>query len=69
MRILLTGATGYVGRCLLPELERRGHAVRCLARRPEKLAGKVGSNTTVIAGDASDPESLARACEIGRAHV
>ena len=63
MRILLTGATGYVGRCLLPELERRGHAVRCLARRPEKLAGKVGSNTTVIAGDASDPESLARACD------
>ncbi len=62
MNILLSGATGYVGRCLLPELERRGHAIRCLARRPEKLAGKVGPTTTVVAGDASDPEALARAC-------
>ncbi|NBT12122.1 MAG: NAD-dependent epimerase/dehydratase family protein [Planctomycetia bacterium] len=39
MHILLTGATGYVGGVLLPELERRGHRVRCLARRPHKLAG------------------------------
>lgn len=62
MQILLTGATGYVGRCLLPELERRGHAVRCLARRPEKLAGKVGPTTTVMAGDVTDPDDLARAC-------
>jgi uncharacterized protein YbjT (DUF2867 family) len=62
MQILLTGATGYVGRCLLPELERRGHAIRCLARRPEKLAGKVGPTTTIMAGDASNPEDLARAC-------
>ncbi len=62
MQILLTGATGYVGRCLLPELERRGHAVRCLARRPEKLAGKVGPTTTIMAGDATDPDDLAQAC-------
>lgn len=62
MQILLTGATGYVGRCLLPELERRGHLVRCLARRPEKLAGKVGPATTIMAGDATEPADLARAC-------
>ena len=62
MQILLTGATGYVGRCLLPELERRGHTIRCLARRPEKLAGKVGPTTTIVAGDASDPDDLTRAC-------
>ncbi|MFM8413801.1 MAG: NAD(P)H-binding protein, partial [Planctomycetota bacterium] len=63
MRILLTGATGYVGGVLLPELERRGHQVRCLARRPSKLAGKTGPHTEVMAGDASDPDDLARACE------
>jgi len=62
MHILLTGATGYVGGVLLTELERRGHSVRCLARRPEKLIGKTGPHTEVMAGDAADPEDLARAC-------
>jgi uncharacterized protein YbjT (DUF2867 family) len=62
MKILLTGATGYVGGVLLPELERRGHVVRCLARRPQKLVGRTGPTTEVIAGDASDPDALARAC-------
>ncbi|MFM8433876.1 MAG: NAD(P)H-binding protein, partial [Planctomycetia bacterium] len=62
MKILLTGATGYVGGVLLPELERRGHVVRCLARRPRKLEGRTGPNTEVMAGDASDPAALARAC-------
>jgi len=62
MNILLTGATGYVGGVLLPELERHGHVVRCLARRPHKLAGKIAAGTEVMAGDASDPDDLARAC-------
>ncbi len=63
MRILLTGATGYVGSVLLPEVERRGHAIRCLARRPAKLGGKTGPQTEVMPGDASDPVALARACD------
>ncbi len=62
MRILLTGATGYVGGVLLPELERRGHDVRCLVRRPEKLAGKAGSRTEIVTGDASATADLTRAC-------
>ena len=62
MHILLTGATGYVGGVLLAELERRGHSVRCLARRPAKLIGKTGPHTEVMAGDAADAEDLARAC-------
>lgn len=62
MHILLTGATGYVGGVLLPELEREGYRVRCLARRPGKLAGKTGPLTEVMTGDATDPDDLARAC-------
>jgi len=62
MRILLTGATGYVGGCLLDELERRGLALRCLVRRPEKLAGRTSPGTEIVQGDAADPADLARAC-------
>jgi len=62
MRILLTGATGYVGGCLLDELQRRGHTVVCLVRRPERLAGRTSATTELIQGDAANPADLARAC-------
>jgi nucleoside-diphosphate-sugar epimerase len=38
-RILLTGATGYVGGRLLQVLEREHHPVRCLTRRPSASCG------------------------------
>ena len=57
-RILLTGATGYVGGQLLPELERAERQVRCLARTPESLAGKTGADTEVVAGDVTDRASV-----------
>ena len=41
-RVLLTGASGYVGGRLLARLEKRVLPVRCLARRPEFLADRVG---------------------------
>lgn len=57
-RILLTGATGYVGGRLLAALEAAGQTVRCLARRPEYLRPRVGAGTEVVAGDVLDPASL-----------
>jgi uncharacterized protein YbjT (DUF2867 family) len=59
--VLLTGATGYVGGRLLPALEARGLSVRCLARRPEYLARRVGPATEVVAGDVRDRDALANA--------
>ena len=59
--ILLTGATGYVGGRLLAALEANGHRVRCLARRPEFLAGRVGEGTEVVPGDCLIPETLGAA--------
>jgi uncharacterized protein YbjT (DUF2867 family) len=59
-RILLTGATGYIGGRLLRSLEEGGHVVRCLARRPAKVA-TTRPTTEVVAGDCLDEASLGRA--------
>ncbi len=59
--ILLTGASGYVGGRLLVELEARGERVRCLSRRPDLLAPRVGPGTEVVGGDVLDPPSMAAA--------
>jgi uncharacterized protein YbjT (DUF2867 family) len=57
--VALAGATGYVGGRLLKALEAAGHPVRCLARRPEFLAGRVGGATTIVEGDCLDAATLA----------
>lgn len=56
--LLLTGATGYVGGRLLQALANNGYPVRCVARRPQALKGRVGANTEVVFGDCFKPETL-----------
>lgn len=60
-RILLTGATGYVGGRLLKLLEGRGYRIRCLARRPEFLQERVQAGTQIAQGDVLDAKSLHQA--------
>jgi uncharacterized protein YbjT (DUF2867 family) len=60
-RILIAGASGYVGGRLLKVLEARGETVRCLARKPEFLTSRVARSTEVVQGDVLDAESLERA--------
>jgi uncharacterized protein YbjT (DUF2867 family) len=56
MRILVTGATGRVGRLVVDELLRAGVAVRALTRRPDAAA--LPSGAEVVAGDLTIPASL-----------
>jgi uncharacterized protein YbjT (DUF2867 family) len=57
-RILIAGATGYVGSRLVPLLVEKGYYVRCLARNPEKLRNKNWRDIDIIQGDVLDPASL-----------
>ena len=40
MRVLVTGATGFIGRALIAALLRAGHAVVCAARHPPAATGE-----------------------------
>lgn len=50
--VCVTGATGYIGGRLVEPLLDAGHAVRCLARNPAKLARAPWRHRVeVVAGD------------------
>jgi uncharacterized protein YbjT (DUF2867 family) len=60
---LVTGATGYIGGRLVPELLDAGHRVRVLTRSPERLRDHPWADRVEIArADAGDPEGVAAAC-------
>ena len=61
MRVLLTGATGYVGGRLAPRLLDAGYRVRCVVRDPGKLANREWAthpNAEILPGDVADTEGL-----------
>jgi uncharacterized protein YbjT (DUF2867 family) len=65
MKILLTGATGYIGQRLLPVLAEAGHELVCLVRDARRFALPDSMPTTlhpqvrVVQGDLLKPNSLA----------
>jgi uncharacterized protein YbjT (DUF2867 family) len=65
MTVLVTGATGTVGRHLVAQLLEMGHAVRALTRNPEKA--HFPSEVEVVAGDLLDLHSVWQALEGVRA--
>jgi uncharacterized protein YbjT (DUF2867 family) len=57
MRVLVAGASGFVGGRLCPALEEAGHEVRAMTRHPERYRGA----GEPVLGDVHDAESLATA--------
>jgi uncharacterized protein YbjT (DUF2867 family) len=62
MRVLVTGASGFVGRRLCPALEAAGHDVRAMTRRPEKYDG-VGEPVKADVHDEASLTSAAAGCD------
>jgi uncharacterized protein YbjT (DUF2867 family) len=57
--ILVTGATGTIGRTLLELLTERGVPVRAMSRTPERIPAGIEA----VHGDYEDPDSLRKAVE------
>ncbi|MFF3195431.1 SDR family oxidoreductase [Streptomyces misionensis] len=59
---LVTGASGYLGGRLVPELLDAGYRVRCLVRTPRKLRDHPWADRVeIVRGDVTDAASVARA--------
>jgi NAD+-dependent farnesol dehydrogenase len=62
MRVLLTGATGFLGRRVAQSLAARGHELRVLARPTSRREG-LPETASVVSGDVTDAASVERASE------
>jgi len=63
MRVLVTGATGYIGGRLVSRLCKHNYQVRCFARAAERLRGRFDANVEIVEGDIADEAALSRALE------
>ena len=63
MKILITGATGFIGMKLVDILQTKGHEIFALCRNLEKAKAKLPDNCHVIIGDITDKKSLTGCCD------
>ena len=63
MKILVTGATGYVGGRLVPLLLERGHTVRTTTSDPDREQPWWGERVETVIMDALDEDQVVAACE------
>lgn len=61
MRVLVTGATGFVGRGIIPALLESGHSVRALARGVRE--GSLPKGVEVVRGSVADEAQVRAAAE------
>ena len=57
-KILVVGASGYIGTHLVPELQQQGHRVRAAARHVKVLTGRKWPGVECVRADVLEPDSL-----------
>jgi uncharacterized protein YbjT (DUF2867 family) len=60
MRILVTGASGFIGSTLIPKLAAEGHELRALSRQPQRV---IARGAHVMRGDVLSGAGLAHALQ------
>lgn len=64
MRVLVTGATGFVGRALVPLLQREGHRVTVWARSAARAQARLGGDVEISGpAGARSLEAVVEACD------
>ena len=61
-RVLLAGATGYLGGYIAEALKQRGIPFRAIARHPEGLRAKYGDAADIVQAELTRPESMKGCC-------
>ena len=69
MKVLVTGATGYVGGAIVKNLTHAGHTVMGMARSDESAAKLQEQELEVHRGELADPESMAKGAELADAVI
>jgi uncharacterized protein YbjT (DUF2867 family) len=62
VKVLVVGATGSIGRLVVEEAVRKGHAVRALVRDPEK-ARRLSPDVEIVVGDLTRADTLGPAVD------
>lgn len=66
MRVFVTGASGWIGSSVVPELIAAGHKVVGLARSEESAAALTGAGAGVVRGTVDDLDTLHGGRCVGR---
>jgi NADH dehydrogenase len=68
VKVLVTGATGFIGPKIVHELRAQGREVRALVRDPSRATQLAGWGAELASGDVTDPASVEAAAD-GCTHV
>jgi dihydroflavonol-4-reductase len=74
MKVLVTGATGFIGRHVVKRLSQTGHELSCMVRSVNRAADLQGYGAALVPGDVTDRSSITQAvmgcdCVINLANV